>query len=189
MKKSITLFFVFVFVLFSQSTVFCQPKNLISNGGFEKKGAVSIAEGWTTKSYRGTEVEFILDEKVHHNGALSFKARFDEKGGNALLFPSEDITGITSNQTYKISLWVKAEDLGYSPNFIAPAVRFNFKPTRIRPFPTIDLMSEMKGTKEWKQLSTTTTAPPDAEAIILQIILTKGTIWIDDISITLVSEE
>jgi len=189
MKKIITLLFAVIFILFSQSTVLCQPNNLIANGGFEQKGAETLAEGWQTKAYRGTEVEFTLDEKVNHSGALSLKARFDENGGSAMVYPAKQITGIKSGQTYKVSIWMKAQDLGYSPNFIAPAVRFNFRPTRIQPVPTIDLMYEMKDTLEWKELTLTSTAPADAEEITLQIMLTKGTIWIDDVSVTPVKND
>lgn len=188
MKKSITLLFALIFVLFSQPAVFCQPENLVPNPGFEKKGDETLAEGWKTKIYRGTNVEFTIDEQVQHSGSLSFKARFIGKGGSAMLYPANTITNVTPGETYKISLWVKAKNLGYSPNFIAPAVRFNFQPTRIHPHPTIDLMAQMKGVKEWKQLSITTTAPLDAESIKLQIMLTKGTIWIDNVSITPVAE-
>ncbi|MBS3757140.1 MAG: carbohydrate binding domain-containing protein [Desulfobacterales bacterium] len=189
MKKSITLLFAVIFVLSFQSGVFCQPEDLVPNGGFEKKGADTIAEGWKTKVYRGTEVEFALDEQVSHSGNFSFRASFNEKGGSALLYPANDIGNVAPGQTYEISLWIKAQNLGYSPNFIAPAVRFNFQPTRVHPHPAIDLMSEMRGIKEWKRLTTTATAPPDAETSRVQVMLTKGTIWIDDISITPVDEE
>ena len=189
MKKSIILLFALVFILFLQSTAFSQAENLVKNGGFEKKGAETLAEGWQTKTYRGTEVEFSLDENVHHSGNLSFRASFAGDGGSAMLYPTAPIGNVTPGKTYKINLWVKAQDLGYSPNFIAPAVRFNFRPSRVRPVPTIDLMNAMKGASEWKELTLTSTAPADAEEITLQIMLTKGTIWIDAISITQLAGE
>jgi len=190
MKKSITLLlFALSFILCASTNAFCQAENIVPNPGFEQKGDDTLAAGWQTKAYRGTEVEFTLDEKVHHSGNLAFKARFAEKGGSAMLFPKDKIDQVTPGQTYKISLWIKAQDLGYSPNFIAPALRFNFRPTRITPMPTIDLMSEMKGILEWKELSLVSKAPADAEEVSLQIMLTKGTIWIDDVTITPVTGE
>jgi hypothetical protein len=190
MKKSIILLlFALSFILCATTNALCQSQNLVPNPGFEQKGDDTLAAGWQTKAYRGTEVEFTLDEKVHHSGDLALKARFAEKGGSAMLFPKEKIDQVTPGQTYNISLWIKAQNLGYSPNFIAPAVRFNFRPTRIKPVPTIDLMAEMKGVLEWKELSLTSKAPADAEEIILQIMLTKGTIWIDDVTITPIAGE
>ncbi|HMA84737.1 MAG TPA: carbohydrate binding domain-containing protein [Desulfosalsimonadaceae bacterium] len=188
-KRIILLLFALSFILCASTNAFCQTENLVTNPGFEQKGDNTLAAGWQTKTYRGTEVEFTLDEKVHHSGDLAFKARFAGGGGSAMLFPKKNIDQVPPGQTYKISLWMKAQDLGYSPNFIAPAVRFNFRPTRIQPVPTIDLMTEMKGELEWKELSLTSTAPANAEEIILQIMLTKGTIWIDDVTITPVDGE
>lgn len=188
-KRIILLLFALSFILCASTSAFCQTENLAPNPGFEQRGDDTLAAGWQTKVYRGTNVEFTLDEKTRHNGDLAFKVQFIGKGGSAMLFPKEKIDRVTPGRTYKISLWMKAQDLGYSPNFLAPAVRFNFRPTRIQPVPTIDLMAEMKGATEWKELSLTSKAPADVEEIILQILLTKGTIWIDDVSIAPIAEE
>ncbi|MFP4225656.1 MAG: carbohydrate binding domain-containing protein [Desulfobacterales bacterium] len=190
MKKPITLLlFALSFILCAYTNALCQTENLVLNPGFEQRGDDTLAAGWQTKVYRGTNVEFTLDEKTRHSGDLAFKTQFIGKGGSVMLFPKDKIDRVTPGQTYKISLWVKARNLGYSPNFIAPAVRFNFRPTRIRPVPTIDLMAEMKGATEWQELSLTSKAPADAEEIVMQILLTKGTIWIDDVAITAVAGE
>ncbi|MDZ7830801.1 MAG: hypothetical protein U5L07_03530 [Desulfobacterales bacterium] len=190
MKKPITLLlFALSFILCAFTSAFCQTENLVLNPGFEQRGDDTLAAGWQTKVYRGTNVEFALDEKTRHSGDLAFKTQFTGKGGSAMLYPKDKIDRVTPGQTYKITLWMKAQDLGYSPNFIAPAVRFNFRPTRIRPVPTIDLMAEMKGATEWQELSLTSQAPADAEEILMQILLTKGTIWIDDVAITPVAGE
>jgi len=48
----------------------------------------------------------------------------------------------------------QGKDLGYSPNFIAPAFRYNYTPERISPVPTLDLMYLLKGETGWKILHT-----------------------------------
>jgi len=42
----------------------------------------------------------------------------------------------------------------------------------------------MKGEGDWKNLTLTTTAPPDVKEITIDFLLTKGTVWVDDLEIT-----
>jgi hypothetical protein len=166
------------------SSGLCQAKNLVANGDFETKKTDTQAEGWLTKTYRGTSAEFAFNDAEKHGGAFSYMIQINPPGGSVLLYLENEITRITPGKKYQLSVWVKAKGLGYSPNFIAPAIRVNYKPSRLSPVPTIDLMLEMKGENNWKNLTLVTVAPPDAKEITLDFLLTKGTIWIDDVEIT-----
>ncbi|MFW5901400.1 MAG: carbohydrate binding domain-containing protein [Thermodesulfobacteriota bacterium] len=188
MKHGIILVFASIIVLLFVSSGICRMQNLVYNGGFEKQQTDAIADGWHTKTFREARVELTIDHETTHSGSSAFKASF-KKAGRAMLYPDRDITSIQPGKTYEVSLWVKARNLDYSPNFSTPNLRYNFGPTRIRPYPIIDFMTEMKGVKGWKKLSLTSKAPPDAEALSLNIMLTAGTIWLDDISITEVAAQ
>jgi hypothetical protein len=166
------------------STGLCQAKNLVTNGDFETKTTDTQAEGWLTKTYRGTSAEFAFNDAEKHGGSYSYMIQINPPGGSVLLYPENKITHIKPGKKYQLSVWVKAKGLGYSPNFIAPAIRVNYKPSRLSPVPTIDLMLEMKGENNWKNLTIETVAPADAKEITLDFLLTKGTIWVDDVEIT-----
>ncbi|MFO7838157.1 MAG: hypothetical protein R6X08_01500 [Desulfosalsimonadaceae bacterium] len=68
-------------------------------------------------------------------------------------------------------------------------VQFNFKPSQVSPCPVIDLMSTIERKGKWEEISLTSTAPSGARALTLKILLTKGTVWIDDVSITPVPDQ
>ena len=188
MKHGIILVFASVLTLMLVSTGIGRMQNLVYNGGFEKQQTDAMAKGWQTKTFREARVEMSIDHETTHSGSAAFKASFT-KNGRAMLYPDRDITSIQPGKTYAVSLWVKARNLDYSPNFSVPSMQYNFNPTRIRPYPIIDFMAEMKGVKGWKKLSLTSTAPPDAETLSFKIMLTAGTIWIDDISVTEVAAQ
>jgi carbohydrate binding protein with CBM4/9 domain len=165
----------------------CKSKNLVYNGGFELKKTEELPSGWLTKIYRGTSAESSFDDVEKHSGTYSYKIKLKPPGGSALLYLDKNIGNIKPGKSYQLTLWIKTQNIGYSPNFIAPAVRYNFAPKKVHPYPTIDLMAEMKGKNGWVQLTMTNTAPPGAKEITLDFMITKGTIWVDDVEITEVS--
>lgn len=163
----------------------CEAANLVPNGGFEAQKSNSLPEGWVYKLQDRKSVakfSFSTDEK--HSGKASYMVKFNPPGGSILLYPETKMSGVTPGKTYQLSVWVKAKGLGYSPNFIAPAIRMNYKPKRLLPVPTIDLMLEMKNEAGWKQLKVSSTAPEGANEVTLDFLLTNGIIWIDDVEIT-----
>ncbi len=188
--KKITVCFIFLAAfMLSVSPGFCKSKNLVYNGGFEHKKTEALPSGWLVKTYRGTSAESSFDDVEKHSGTYSYKIKINPPGGSVLLYLDKNIGKIKQGKSYQLTLWLKAQNIGYSPNFIAPSVRYNFKPKKIHPYPTIDLMSEMKGKNGWVQLTMTNTAPLGAKEITLDLMLTKGTIWIDDVEITEVSNQ
>ncbi len=156
---------------------------LMYEEGFDGKASGNLPEGWQTKINRGTVAEFNFDETEKHGGKASFKITIKPPGGSMTLYKESNIKNIKPGKKYEVSLWVKAKDLGYSPNFIAPAFRYNYSPEKIIPVPTMDLMYLLKGETGWKNLTYATTAPANAQELSLDLVLTKGTLWIDDIQI------
>lgn len=184
MKKLVTGVIFLLGFLLTVSPALGQTQNLAPNGGFEIKTTENLPEGWQTKIYRGTTANFGFDDAEKHGDSYAFMVNIDPPGGSVLFYPEKGITNIKPGKKYQFSVWVKAKGLGYSPNFIAPAIRINYKPSRLSPVPTIDLMLEMKNQTDWKNLVLTTVAPLDAKEITVDFLLTKGTIWIDDLEIT-----
>jgi len=184
MKKIVTGIIFLVGFLMTVSPALCKTKNIVPNGGFETKTTENLPDGWLTKTFRGTSAEFAFNDAEKHSDSYSYMVKINEPGGSVLLYPEKKITNIKPGKKYMLSVWIKAKGLGYSPNFIAPAIRVNYKPKRLSPVPTIDLMLEMKGQSDWKNLTLTTIAPPTAKQITLDFLLTKGTLWIDDVEIT-----
>ncbi len=184
MKSIRSLFLTLALIVLVPAAGFGQNGNLVKNGGFEKTSDDSMAAQWKASAARGGKVEMGLDRNAAHNGEACFKVQFSEGGGRAFVYPENDITPIIPGRTYRLSLWIKTRNLGYSPNFTAPCVQFNFRPSQVSPYPVIDLMSAIERKGEWEEISLTSTAPSDARALTLKILLTKGTVWIDDVSIT-----
>lgn len=183
MKKAVAGIVFLMSCLLATTPAFCEP-NIVPNGGFENKKTDTLPTGWTTKAHRGTSAAFAFNTDEKHGGACSYMVTVSPPGGSLLLFPESAMTGITPGKKYQLSVWLKAKDMGYSPNFIAPAIRLNYKPSRLSPVPTIDLMLEMKGETGWKNLKLVTVAPADAQEITLDFLMTNGTVWIDDVEIT-----
>ena len=183
MKKVVAGIAFLVIFWMGASPGFCET-NIVHNGGFEIKKTDTLPDGWTTKTYRGTSAEFSFNDTEKHGGAHSYMIKLTPPGGSVLFYPEKKLTTITPGKKYQLSVWLKAKGMGYSPNFIAPAIRLNYKPTRLSPVPTIDLMLEMKGQDGWKNLKLTTVAPSDAQEITLDFLMTNGSVWIDDVEIT-----
>jgi hypothetical protein len=183
MKKNIFGIILIIACLLIAYPAFCENYRLIYEEGFEAKTSSNLPDGWQTKINRGTTAEFNFDETEKHNGKVSYKITVKPPGGSITLFKETNIKNIKPGKKYEVSIWVKAKDLGYSPNFIAPAFRYNYTPERISPVPTLDLMYLLKGETGWKNLTYATTAPSSAQEITLDVVLTKGIIWIDDIQV------
>lgn len=160
-------------------------EELMLYGGFEKAGPDSVPLGWKINVDRDIKKEIGLDDTMPHSGKYSYKVRVAPPGGRVIITAAEDnsIGKPKPGETYTLSLWINAQNLDYNQFFVAPAVRLNFLPTRLRPVPAIDLMSFMQGVNGWKELTLQVQAPADAEVITFDIVLTKGTVWIDDISL------
>lgn len=182
MKTVAGLICWFVICLIAASPGFGQSYSLVYEEGFEKKTADNIVNGWTFTIDAKTKTEYGFDNTEKRNGSHSYKINMSAPGGRSQFNKIDAIKNIRPGKKYEVSLWIKAKDLQVSPNFIAPAFRFNTRP-RISPYPTMDLIHLLKGETDWKNLTLTITAPPGAEGMDLGFIFTRGTVWIDDLQI------
>ncbi|NOY70333.1 MAG: hypothetical protein GXP53_12765 [Deltaproteobacteria bacterium] len=158
--------------------------NLVTNGGFEQKGTEKAPAGWKILISRGTKADITFDNTQKHEGTYSYRVSIAPPGGRVALYPKPgSLKNITAGKTYEASFWIKTKDLDYNRFFLAPAARFNFKPRRIGPGSTLDLMNKLKGVTGWKKLTIKATAPAGTKKMSFNFILTKGTVWIDDIVI------
>jgi len=184
MKRSlITLVLAGVLIAATMSTAF--GINLVENGDFEQIREDATPVGWTWVLARNTEAEFEFDEEERIRGSQSLKITVKDDTGQVNLMP--ETTAMPTPQpgaAYELSVWVKTQDLTYNRFMVTPVMRFNFRPSRVRPTPLFNLMDDVGTTTDWKQLTMQITAPNDAREFILDMILTKGTVWIDGITLT-----
>lgn len=185
MPKSLMPILLFTALLIAIFPGWSFADNLIRNGGFEKTTSDGAPAGWQVNKGRGAEAEIVLDDTEKHSGKYAYKIDIAPPGGRITLSLDDDaIDAPKSGQAYQLAFWVNSKNMDYNQFFVAPAVRLNFRPSRISPMPTIDLMSAMQGVEGWKKLTLNVRAPEDAEELYMNIILTKGTVWLDDFSIT-----
>jgi len=184
MKKSFIVWFLAAGLLVISAPARGAVKNFIKNGGFEQIGHNNIPAGWNLIADRGTKFDATFDTTEKHSGTYSYKIIIDPPGGRVTLYPKpKSLLPISPGKTYEMSFWIKVKNLDYNSFFLAPVARLNFKPQRFDVLPTIDLMEKLKGNSEWTNLTLRATAPKNAKHLVVDFILTKGTIWLDDIVI------
>ncbi|MFW6271796.1 MAG: hypothetical protein ACOC1Q_01995 [Desulfosalsimonas sp.] len=185
MKKSIRNVLIFTgFILMALPvTAFCQ--NLVENGGFEQKSTNNLPAGWKVNISRGAEAEVVLDENEKRSGNKALKISVAPPGGSVIVYMDEDISGaVTPGIGHEVTVWVKTENIDYNRFSQAPAIRINYRPQRVRPGGVIDLIAKTKGVSEWMELKTD--VPPalvNSRQIHIDIIMTHGTLWVDDIEV------
>ncbi len=182
-RPLITLVLAGILVAAIQSTAF--GINLVENGDFEQVRADSSPAGWAWALARNTQAEFAFDDEERIQGSHSLKITVKDDTGQVNLMPEATAMGTPQpGASYELSVWVKTQDLRYNRFMVTPAIRFNFRPTRVRPTPLFNLMDDVGTTTDWKQLTMQITAPNDAREFILDMIITQGTVWIDGVSLT-----
>ncbi len=162
----------------------CFGANLIKNGNFETITPDMTPSGWKLTPARNTEFDYSFDSGDKISGSRSLKVSVQNPIGFVTLSPENKADAPEPGEKYELVLWIKAENLDYSQTMVTPAVRLDFRPTRTRPMTMIDLITDMESNAGWQELSLQVTAPNDAQRFVFDIILTQGTVWIDDISLT-----
>ncbi|MBS3731368.1 MAG: hypothetical protein KGY42_00550 [Desulfobacterales bacterium] len=185
MKKCIKAALVLAgaFMAFFPANGLCE--NLIENGGFEVKASETLPEGWKLNVSRKARAETVFDATEKHSGDFSYRISVDPPGGRAVLYIDEAATGtVIPGKTYEATFWAKTENLDYNRFHEAPAFRINYAPQRARPGGVIDLMAKLAGRSGWTQLTVQAPeAPQNSDRIHIDVIITQGTLWIDDIQV------
>lgn len=183
MKKTLIHMALF-FVIFIGLSNACYGGNLVQNGDFKKIGQDGRPSGWNLNLARDTLADFSYDETRKTSDGQAFKMTLRDAGGQVTLMPEQNtIRSPIPGKTYELVLQVMAENLDYNRFMGGSAIRMDFRPTRVRPTPIINLMDEFENNTGWKELRMAVVAPEDAERFVLDIILTKGTLWIDSVTL------
>ena len=185
MKKCIKAALVLTgaFMAFFPAKASCE--NLIENGGFEVKASETRPEGWKLNVSRNAQAEAAFDATEKHSGDYSYRISVEPPGGRAVLYIDEAATGtVIPGNVYEATFWIKAENLDYNRFHEAPAFRINYAPQRARPGGVIDLMAKLEGGSGWTQMTIQAPeAPVKSNRIHVDVIVTQGTLWLDDIRV------
>ena len=185
MKKCIKAALVLAgaFMAFFPATGLCE--NLIENGGFEVKASETLPEGWKLNISRKARAETAFDATEKHSGDYSYRISVEPPGGRAGMYIDEAATGtVIPGNVYEATFWVKAENLDYNRFHEAPAFRINYAPQRARPGGVIDLMAKLESASGWTQMKIQAPeAPVKSNRIHIDVIVTQGTLWLDDIRV------
>ncbi|MFW6052838.1 MAG: hypothetical protein ACOC8I_02900 [Desulfosalsimonas sp.] len=185
MKEAIRNILILAAIIITALPCAAYSQNLVENAGFEQMGTNNLPEGWKVNIARNTEAEVTLDENEKHGGNRSLKIHVDPPGGRVVVYIDESISGpVTPGITHEATVWVKTENIDFNRFTQAPAIRVNYRPQRVRPGGIIDLIAKTKGLSDWIELKTE--IPPaltNSRRIHVDIIMTKGTLWIDDLEV------
>ncbi|MFW6080595.1 MAG: hypothetical protein ACOC7W_01690 [Desulfosalsimonas sp.] len=160
-------------------------ENLIENGDFESRGADNRPEGWKVNVARGTDGEVVLDTDEKRSGSQSLRISVDPPGGRVVVYLDDELSSpLTPGLPHEATFWVKTENIDYNQFRQAPAVRMNYRPQRVKPGGVADLIAKTRGVTDWLKLKIQT--PPalkNSRQIYFDILMTSGTLWIDDIKV------
>lgn len=162
----------------------CYGESLLRNGDFGAFNQDGMPQGWHFTIARNTNIDFSPDTSEKITGRQSFRIVLLDSGGQATLSPEPGaVRAPIPGKTYELRLWIMAENLDFNRFRITPIVRLNFHPSRARPHPMINLLDELGNASPWQELRLLAKAPDDAEQFLLDIVLTNGTVWIDNVSL------
>ncbi|MFP4193474.1 MAG: hypothetical protein ACLFMN_03140 [Desulfobacterales bacterium] len=185
MKKGIRNILIFSGFILAALPCTAFSQNLIENGGFEQLGANNLPEGWKVNISRNAEAEVEVDENEKHSGDRSLKIFVAPPGGRVIVYMDESISGpVTPGMPHEATIWVKTENIDFNRFSQSPAIRVNYQPQRTKPGGVLSLIAKTKGVSEWMELKTD--VPPaltNSRRIYIDIVMTKGTLWVDDIEV------
>lgn len=158
-----------------------QPET-VENGGFENPIAdesTQVYFGWRVLPTEKVEVK--TDPNRKHDGSRSLRVLFTGFSG-VELNNIYQVVAVNANTKYRLSFWLKTEDLKSAGTPTLEIVNSNDDKiiTTGKPFPV--------GTAEWQQMQIEFTAPPNAEGVTLRTARAYcgnacpivGTIWLDE---------
>lgn len=109
MKKAIIGTIFFCFIILNINIGFSEAANIVRNSGFEEQED-NNALFWTASSWNQEKnaSQFIVEDKISHEGSKSIL--IENKIENDSRF--KQVIEVKSNAYYKISAWVKTENVG-----------------------------------------------------------------------------
>ncbi|WJH33979.1 Ig-like domain-containing protein [Paenibacillus sp. CC-CFT747] len=157
--------------------------NLFANGGFEQTSTVSgwsgnlAPTGWTRYVFSGSPV-FAVDKSVSHSGSQSVRIEASSPSRGTVY---QQIGSVTAGRTYKISGWMKTEN-------VSNQALIRYQIGRTSGGNVLINFVTATGTKDWFYFEKTLTMPDNATSpawLKLEAFLETGTgkVWFDDLAI------
>ena len=163
-------------------------ESLIFNGGFENN---LLNGGFDWREFQQTGISYSFDNSIAHSGRRSLRITFD--GSQNLNFQHfYEYVLVQPNKHYRLSAFLRTENISTDSG-----IRFEIVDSgnhAVLPVLTPDVI----GTSPWKQVQANVNA--GAETDLLEIVLSripsekldnkfKGTVWVDDVSLRVLSNE
>jgi len=155
--------------------------NLVANPSFEKVEKAKVGEERTVPSNWRFYVIALkaadsADPAEPHTGQTSFRFSLDEKGKGFLHSEAFDVT---PGATYQVSAWIKGQGaLGLEMLWWQSYLENIQMSAHHR-----DVFEPQGATQDWKQITTTFTAPADARRAYLRLVGVQGNLWVDDVAV------
>lgn len=163
---------------------------LVMNGGFEEIGGDGFANDWKKASYTGAayigNVLFSLDTAIKNGGTQSVKMEAEGPESRGTVYQIIPVTEEMKGKSFTYSHWVKTE------NATKASARIQFYDAANKGMSgvtggMIDAKS-VQGTADWQliELDFIILDRPEVASFRIETFLEKGkgTVWLDDISIT-----
>lgn len=156
---------------------------VVQNGGFEQPIAADAKDTFFSWRYnRKEKIEINTDPMKKKEGNKSLRFTFNGFTGIEIKNLLQIVT-VESNKKYRLSYWLKTEDLKSGGTPLIEIVNANDEkiiPNNGAPFPS--------GTQDWTLMNIEFTTPPNAQAIAIRIDRAYcgdacpivGTVWLDD---------
>lgn len=161
------------------SCSFCLAETpAVRNGGFEEVSAESMPAGWQFYCANGCQGQMAVDSEIHAGGTRSFRlSSRSELSPHVYCGVMQAIPNVVPGTTYRFSLKARGEEtgdcwFGGGPNW---ALRYTF------PAETFD----------WTEFDIDWTCPEGVDTFEFRINVDSETdsLWIDDVSVAVVSDE
>ncbi|MGI5870152.1 MAG: GH39 family glycosyl hydrolase [Kiritimatiellia bacterium] len=156
-----------------------RPATVVFDGGFEKAVPGALPAGWKIEKHYGQIPEgasFAVDASVAHTGAHSLKICNPASEAIPALVTSNPVA-VEPGEKYVVTAYFKGEAPFGDASLMA--LRSDFRGADRAPV-------EVAGS--WRRYRKVFEATPQAEAYVARFDVHPGTVWIDDVSITRLSE-
>ena len=153
---------------------------LIANGGAEKVSAQGDPIGWTAKSLRKAEGEYVVDAQVCHSGGRSLKVTGATGNRGHCCWRSAYVPiDVTEETEAVLSLWIKAVDSPWLMVRVATRDAQGEFHQYLTPFSI-----ELGGFFDWREFRQTIRLKPGGARLTVCLVQPRsGQVWFDDISV------
>lgn len=152
-----------------------KPVTQVNDGSFEQTAAGALPEGWSIgKHYDklATGATFVVDETVAHTGKYSLKVTSPTDEGIPAITLSSPVN-VEPEEAYVVTAYMRSDKPGASAQLMA--LRTDYKGADRAPIVLTD---------QWREYRLVFKATKGAPGYFARFDAGQGTLWIDDVSIT-----